>query len=201
MSNMVRGRVCLLSQRFYSHVLTVPKAAKTARKGGHSHANDDDEEMLLLDRKPSSFSKPSQSRSQLEVLQEPKKAGGDSETEDEDGELLLDKVGPPQTPNPLPTPARSFSSSSPQDQDDDAMDVDPQRDANRIIGRTHPLTDFKDNLKRGDIVTKVVEDMCAVIEEVVLAPFASRRKDEMIECMTELREVCLKEDEIEQWNK
>ncbi|KAF9073930.1 SPOC domain-like protein [Rhodocollybia butyracea] len=181
------------------NVKHVPKAAKMVRKGGHSHANDDDEEMLLLDRNPST-SKHSQSHAQSEVAQELEKAGGENDTEDEDGELLLDKVGPAQTPHPLPTPARSLSSFSPQDQDDDAMDIDPQRDANRIIGRTHPLTDFKDNLKRGDIVTKAVEDMCMVIAEVVIAPFASRRKDEMIECLTELREVCLKEDEIEQWN-
>ncbi|KAE9397612.1 SPOC domain-like protein [Gymnopus androsaceus JB14] len=174
------------------NVKLVPKVAKVVRKGAHDHAQDDDDEMLLLDRKPST-SKASQSNSSLE----------DSATEDEDEEmLLLDKVPPARKPNTLPTPARSLSPSSRRDNGDDSMDVDvdPQRDPHRLIGRTRPLVDFKENLKRGDIVSKSVEDMCAVIEEVVLAPFASRRAEEMMECLKELRKVCLKEDEIDAWN-
>ncbi|KIK66132.1 hypothetical protein GYMLUDRAFT_158553 [Collybiopsis luxurians FD-317 M1] len=184
------------------NVKHVPKVAKVARKDGHSHAQDDDDEPLLLDPKPS-ISK--QAQSPAKVVQKPTTPPADDDddhTEDSDTEMLLDKIEP-RKPNPLPTPARSFSSSSKRslnDDDDDAMDVDPQRDSDRLIGRTRPLADFKDNLKQGDVVSKVVEDMCAVIEEVVLAPFASRRTKEMLECMTELREVCLKEDEVEAWN-
>lgn len=176
------------------------------RKGAHDHAQDDDDEMLLLDRKPST-SKASQSNSSLKVVQQPTAenttTGEDSATEDEDEEmLLLDKVPPARKPNTLPTPARSLSPSSRRDNGDDSMDVDvdPQRDPHRLIGRTRPLVDFRENLKRGDVVSKSVEDMCAVIEEVVLAPFASRRAEEMMECLKELRKVCLKEDEIDAWN-
>ncbi|KAJ4485400.1 SPOC domain-like protein [Lentinula aciculospora] len=175
----------------------VPKAVKATRKDGHNHANDDDDEMLLLDRKPSTI-KPSQS--QVKIAQQA--AGDDSETEDEDDEMLIDEVEPAKWPNPLPTPARSLSTSSrlKEPDDDDGMDIDPQRDPDRLIGRTNPLADFKANLEQGDVVTKVVEDMSAVIQEVILAPFASRRSKEMIECLTELREVCLQEDEITAWN-
>ncbi|KAJ3774869.1 SPOC domain-like protein [Lentinula raphanica] len=178
----------------------VPKVVKATRKDGHNHANDDDDEMLLLDRQPST-SKPSHSASQAKIVQKP--AGNDSETEDDgdDGEMLIDKAEPVKRPNPLPTPARSLPSLSQTDQDgDESMDVDPQRDPDRLIGRTDPLGDFRSNLERGDVVTKVVEDMSAVIQEVVLAPFASRRSKEMMDCLTELREVCLKEDEIDAWN-
>ncbi|KAF5382804.1 hypothetical protein D9757_007263 [Collybiopsis confluens] len=186
------------------NVKHVPKMAKVARKDGHSHAQDDDDEPLLLDRKPST-SKPSQAQSQVKIEPKPASIPADdgSETEDSDTEMLLDKVEPPRKPNVLPTPARSLSPSSNRndnDDDDNAMDVDPQRDFGRLIGRSYPLNDFKDNLKRGDLVSKAVEDMCVVIKEIVLAPFASRRSKEMLECMTELRDVCLKEDEIDAWN-
>ncbi|KAJ3980021.1 SPOC domain-like protein [Lentinula detonsa] len=187
------------------NVKHVPKVIKTARKDGHNHANDDDDEMLLLDRKPST-SKPSQSHPQAKITPQ-QSAGDDSETEDDDDEMLIDKVGSTKRTNPLPTPTRSLPSLSQKSEgqheyDDDSMDIDinPQRDPDRLIGRTNPLADFKLNLERGDIVTKVVEDMSAVIQEVVLAPFASRRSTEMIECLMELRKVCLEEDEIDAWN-
>ncbi|KAJ4465497.1 SPOC domain-like protein [Lentinula edodes] len=169
----------------------VPKVIKVARKDGHNHANDDDDEMLLLDRKPSTL-KPSQSHSQAKISPKPAEDGSETEDDDED-EMLIDKAEPIPRPNPLPTPARSLNN-------DDDMDIDPQRDPDRVIGRTNPLADFKANLERGDIVTKVVEDMSAVIQEVILAPFASRRSKEMIECLIELREVCLQEDEVDAWN-
>lgn len=169
----------------------MPKVVKVARKDGHNHANDDDDEMLLLDRKPST-SKPSQSQSQAKISSKPAEDGSETEDDDEDG-MLIDKAEPAPRPNPLPTPARSLNN-------DDDMDIDPQRDPDRVIGRTNPLADFRANLERGDIVTKVVEDMSAVIQEVILAPFASRRSKEMIECLIELREVCLQEDEVDAWN-
>jgi len=80
------------------------------------------------------------------------------------------------------------------------MVVDSQRAPGRIIGMAAPLTDFKHNISQGDVVTKAVEDLGWVVKEVVLRPFAQRRHAEMIECLNELREVCLQEDEIDAWN-
>lgn len=71
----------------------------------------------------------------------------------------------------------------------------------RIIGNSHPLRDFRENIKQGDVVTEAVRDLSAVIKEVVTKPFASRRHKEMIECMGEMRRVALEEDEIDAWNK
>ena len=79
--------------------------------------------------------------------------------------------------------------------------TDPQRPPGRIIGLAKPLADFKDNISQGDVVSKAVEDLGWVVKEVVLRPFAGRRHAEMIECLTELREVCLQEDEIDAWNR
>jgi ATP-dependent DNA helicase 2 subunit 2 len=108
----------------------------------------------------------------------------DSETEDEEEEeLLLDKKKPTPPPKPgvlLPTPARSVS---PQ--------VNPGRAPGRIVGSTYPLKDFQKNISQGDVVTKAVEDLAAVIAEVVMKPFASRRTQEMLECMEVLRKTCL----------
>jgi ATP-dependent DNA helicase 2 subunit 2 len=64
-----------------------------------------------------------------------------------------------------------------------------------------PLTDFKNNISQGDVVSKAVEDLGWVVKEIVLRPFAERRHAEMIECLNELREVCLEEDEIDAWNR
>lgn len=111
----------------------------------------------------------------------------DSETEDEDEEMLLDMKKPATPPpnarnnQPLPTPARSLS---PQ--------VDPGRAPGRIIGSTYPLADFKKNIAQGDVVTKAVEDLGAVITEIVMRPFSSRRSEELLECMKVLRDTCLK---------
>ena len=59
------------------------------------------------------------------------------------------------------------------------------------MGFTYPLDDFKKNIVRGDVVTKAVEDLAFVVTEVVVRPFATRRFDEMLECMHELRKVSL----------
>lgn len=77
---------------------------------------------------------------------------------------------------------------------------DPQRAPGRIIGNAFPLKDFRQNLRQGDVVTKAVEDLGVVVREIVRRPFGSRRKNEMLECLEGLREVCLREDEIDAWN-
>ncbi|KAF8168356.1 ku80-like protein [Crassisporium funariophilum] len=180
-------------------VKEVPKRVAKAKKDGHAHAQDEDDSMLLLDRKKA----PERTQSQMHITEDTSTSAKekavsnaeDSATEDEDEEeLLLEKK--PSTPAPqrkggapLPTPARSLS---PQ--------VDPGRAPGRIIGNTYPLKDFKKNIAQGDVVTKAVEDLGSVIAEVVMRPFASRRKQEMINCMTTLRQTALEEDEIDAWN-
>ncbi|CAA7264673.1 unnamed protein product [Cyclocybe aegerita] len=179
-------------------VKEVPKRVGKAKKDGHAHAQDEDDNLLLLDRKQpldktqsqmsivedSSISSPNKSKQPL--------ADDGSETEEEDEELLLDKnttMSEHRKDGPLPTPARSVS-----------PHVDPGRAPGRIIGNAYPLKDFRKNIAQGDVVTKAVEDLSAVILEIVMKPFASRRKDEMLECMGVLRQTCLEEDEIDAWN-
>lgn len=198
-------------------IIPVPKRVGKAKKDGHVHAQDDDDDMLLLDRK-----QPSASASRLNIVEDSSGKGKevvaeDSETEDEDDELLLDHKKPSTPPassrtregGPLPTPARSIS-----------PHVDPGLAPGRIIGNTYPLKDFRKNLAQGDVVSKAVEDLSAVIGEVVMRPFASRRTREMLDCMIALRNTCLmvwglvlfffdlvaaelylKEDEIAKWNR
>ncbi|KAK7064784.1 SPOC domain-like protein [Favolaschia claudopus] len=197
-------------------VKQVPKKVARQRKDGHVHARDDGDDMLLLDAKPAP-KRPgaaSQSQSQVNVTVSSADKKGkakavnsdDSATEDDsEGEDLLAstavamkaKKATPATPapppkrnhNPLPTPARSLS-----------PEFDRGLAPGRIIGNARPLDDFKTNIARGDMVSKAVEDLGAVVTEIVLRPFANRRKDEMLECMETLRDTCLKEDEIDAWN-
>ena len=164
----------------------MPKKVTKARKDGHVHAQDEDDNLLLLDRKKTSEksfihdAEASSSSSKTKTIVNAQ----DSETEDEEEDLLLNKISaplpPPKNVALLPTPARSLS---PQ--------VDPGRAPNRIIGNTYPLKDFKKNIAQGGVVTKAVEDLTAVITEIVMRPFASRRKSELLECMTTLRKTSL----------
>lgn len=194
----------------------VPKRVGKTRKDGHVHAQDEDENLLLLDRKATVERAPTQVESKVNVLQRamssritqdksPKRRKDDSDTED-DEELLLDQ--PSGKEIPLPTPTRSIT----------PPNVDPGRAPGRIIGNTYPLKDFEKNIAQGDVVTKAVQDLGDVIVEIVLKPFAWRRHREMIECMGVLRKTCLEvcnvccsaahllrdscfqEDEIDAWN-
>ncbi|KJA25917.1 hypothetical protein HYPSUDRAFT_1067115 [Hypholoma sublateritium FD-334 SS-4] len=173
----------------------VPKRVARAKKDGHVHAHDDDD-MLLLDRKrPAGATSyradvgeagPSENKDMMAEV-----PVDDSETEDDDDEedLLSKKPSAPSSNSnkgPLPTPARSISPA-----------MDPGRAPGRIVGNTYPLKDFQKNTAQ---VGKAVEDLAAVIAEVVMKPFASRRKQEMLECMVALRDTCLRENEIETWN-
>jgi len=177
----------------------VPKKVARTRKDGHVRARDEDDDTLLLDKAAGrtksstqlgAASQHSQSQSQIhraQSSQQAKKVVDDSETEsetEEEEELLLDRK--PTDRGALPTPAPE--------------EPDRGQARGRIIGSTYPLEDFKANIARGDVVTKAVEDLGAVIKEIVLRPFASRRAEEMIQCMRELRRVCLEEDEIDAWN-
>jgi len=181
----------------------VPKRVGKAKKDGHAHAQDEDDNLLLLDRKGTVERVPSRSESKLNIThmptpsprnnkqKAPARSKDDSDTEEgeNDEELLLNlkkptNTGTPVPPGqekPLPTPARSLS----------PLIVDPGRAPGRIIGNTYPLKDFKKNIAQGDVVTKAVQDLAEVIVEVVLKPFATRRRGEMIECMKILRKTCL----------
>ncbi|RPD59404.1 SPOC domain-like protein [Lentinus tigrinus ALCF2SS1-7] len=197
------------------NVREVPKKVVRVRKDDHVRAPDEDEDMLLLDQKGSARPGPSQSQrltqgksfapSQSQPqsqsagsLAQKKKAAQDgdddssaTEPEDEEDEDLLLNAPRKDRAAPLPTPARSMSP--------DEV-IDRRRAPGRIVGASFPLEDFRKNISRGDVVTKAVEDLAFVIKDVISRPFASRRFDEMLECMHELRKVALQEDEIDAWN-
>ncbi len=71
----------------------------------------------------------------------------------------------------------------------------------RIIGNAHPVHDFEENTARGDLVTKAVQDMGKVIPEIVESSFSSQRFQEALQCMRVMRDVALKEDEVDEWNR
>ncbi|KAI6028982.1 SPOC domain-like protein [Pisolithus marmoratus] len=168
-------------------VKEVPRKVPKARKDGHVHAADEDEDMILLDRKGPAKKRPD---GQITTPFE-SRAASDSETESEDEGLLLPpkavSKGSPVCRRQLPSPEPELD----------------QRAPGRI-GNTFPLKDFRTNLSRGDVVTKAVEDMGTVIREILERPFAGRRKDEMIECLRVLRDLfeeTIQEDEIDAWNE
>lgn len=102
-------------------------------------------------------------------------------------------------------PKTSQTTSADKEDEDWVMDMDT-RSADRPSGRTislsYPLRDFNKNLARGGLISKVVEDLCWIIIEVVVRrPFGNKRKEEMIDAMRRLREVCLENGEIEAWNR
>ena len=180
--------------------LTLPAVQKRVarpRKKDHARAQNDDDEILLLDRvAPSTHSQPEASNSRprpqtsapADERPIPPKEGDDSETEPESDDDVWVPSSKKDVKLPTPSPEPDIV-------------TDPQRPPGRIIGLAKPLADFKDNISQGDVVSKAVEDLGWVVEEVVLRPFAGRRHAEMIECLNELREVCLQEDEIDAWNR
>lgn len=177
--------------------LPVPKKVAKTRKDGHIRARDEDEDMILLD----TFGKPghanSSGQSQKASSQRARttlpKAADETETEDEDEEpLLLDQpLGatsgqdkPRSSRNhPLPTPSSLTSL--------EGHEHDAGRVPGRIVGATRPLEDFRRNIERGDLVTKAVEDLGFVIQDVITRPFAARRHKEMVECLLALRDTAL----------
>lgn len=178
----------------------MPKRITRSRKDEHVRARDEGDDTLLLDKVAAKKRKVSETQAQSQYPTQatisarsqrkppPKKAVDDSETETEsetepesDQELLLNKKGAPRGAK-LPTPSRTQSASpSPQ--------PEHSRAPGRIIGAAYPLEDFRKNIANGDLVTKAVEDLAFVIKDTVLKPFASRRTEEMLQCMKELRKV------------
>ena len=205
MSGKVRIPKAPCTRIVAQRVIAVPKRVVRARKDEHRRAKDEDDDgMVLLDQVPGKATRTksvaklgsgSTSQSQSQTLRTQrsfvrptqKKPADDSETEseteDEDGDSVLDRK-PPALPTPEPESEKPDRGLTP----------------GRIIGSTYPFEDFKANTAQGDLVTKAVEDLCVVISEVVLRPFAARRTEEMVQCMAELRRVCLEEDEVDAWN-
>lgn len=178
--------------------VSVVKATRR-RKNDHVLAKDADDEMLLLESAPVPDRLPNRSHTKSSHASSPEKQRrlakkNESETEDQDDHLLLGEVtsrGPDSAnSSALPTPNRSASPD---------LGID-EREEGRIIGFSYPLNDWRKNIAEGDMVSKAVEDMGYVIREIVSQAFAARRHEEMIECMREMRETCLKEDEIDEWN-
>ena len=177
--------------------VSVVKATRR-RKNDHVLAKDADDEMLLLDSAPVPDRAPNRSLAQILHAHSPEKQRplakqSGSETEDKSDHLPGEIVTRgPDSPNSsvLSTPNRSASP---------GLGID-EREEGRIIGFSYPLNDWKKNIQEGDVVSKAVEDMGYVIREIVSRPFADRRHEEMIECMREMRETCLREDEIDEWN-
>ena len=162
-------------------------------------AKDADDEMMLLDSAPVPERQSNRSHahsspvSSLEKQRPPAKNSG-SETEDESDYYGLGETtarGPDSANlSALPTPNRSASP---------GLEID-EREEGRIISFSYPLDDWRKNIAQGDVVSKAVEDMGYVIRRIVSRPFAERRHWEMIECMRDMRETCLREDEIDEWN-
>jgi len=108
----------------------------------------------------------------------------DEDTEDE-GEILSPSKGKGR--NPLPTPVSPTQVQSQNFSTGGNKDVKP----GRIIGNSHPLRDFRKNLERGDVVSKALEDMGAIIPEILESSFSTQRYQEALECMKEMRKTAL----------
>ena len=167
-------------------------------------AKDADDEMLLLDLAPVPSRQPNQSHTKFpqesspEKRRRPAKESG-SDTEDEDGHLLLGAANSAVATAPTPDSPDASALPTPDGSASPDLEID-EREEGRIIGFSYPLDDWRKNLAEGDVVSKAVEDMGYAIREIVNRPFAERRHGEMIDCMREMRETCLKEDEIDEWN-
>ncbi|TDL15840.1 SPOC domain-like protein [Rickenella mellea] len=196
-------------------VQQVPKRVARARKDGHVHAQDDEDEELLLDqfaKRPTTQSV----RAPSPTLVESHIKGNGKGKERVDGDVMdVDSTTEPESDgegavtqgkkakkgaNALPTPTHSQRSSPDPAESGGASAGSTGREPGRIIGRAHPLEDFEKNIRQGDIVSKAVEDLAWVVKDIVMRPFASRRHEEMVRCMKKLRETCLHEDEIDAWN-
>ncbi|KAG8984122.1 ATP-dependent DNA helicase II subunit 2 [Tulasnella sp. JGI-2019a] len=129
--------------------------------------------------------------------------GSDTEDEDDDAGPPTRSTKPrpmpqpkPQLPTPSKSPADAVKKSPPKSRTRVETDIRP----GRIIGNAFPLDDFRNNLERGDVVSKALQDMGVVITEIVEESFSTQRYDEAISCMKEMRDTALKEDDVGLWN-
>ncbi|KAF7319822.1 Ku domain-containing protein [Mycena kentingensis (nom. inval.)] len=204
-----RARAAIDECKDEFNVKAVPKKVAKTKAHGHAHAQDDDGETLLLPSTSKWANAPEpvmRTASAASPTKNKAKANGhDSDEEDEDVEMQdASKSNGHALGSGRSSPAATVADvddSNSMDVVDASLGIDAGRAPGRIIGTARPLADFKETLSRGDMVSKAVEDMCAVISELVVKPFASRRHAELMECMVALRHTCLHEDEIEAWNE
>lgn len=159
-------------------IILVPRKTKQTRKDGHQAAEEDDGEELLL----GNADQPSTSRREDEVAvpTTPTKQLAKSKPADDRMDVDSATESESEPDGGLLTPAASLPGSPTTD-----------RYPERIIGSKNPLKDFKKNLARGDLVSKAVEDLAFVIKDIAMGSSIRKRKAEMVECMTELRDTCL----------
>ncbi|CDO74809.1 hypothetical protein BN946_scf185001.g57 [Trametes cinnabarina] len=186
---MKRAREAIEQCKRTFNVREVPKKVARVRKDEHVHARDEDENMLLLDRQAH--------------------RAGTSQTQGATQSRIYaqsQKTSPSRTQQKRAGNHSDSSETEPEQdiEDDEELLLNrPAPGGSRRGRRCRPgaLVDFIKNIERGDVVTKAVEDLAFVIKDVVTKQSSSRRLDEMIECMHELRKVCLEEDEIDAWNE
>ncbi|KAF7306399.1 Ku domain-containing protein [Mycena indigotica] len=201
-----RGRDAIEKCKDEFKVKQVPKKVAKTKATGHAHAHVEEDEGFLLDAKPMPTNSTwtlSQPVATSSTNVSPSKKGktravSSNGSVTEDDEDLLSGVAP-RSRSPAASIADTDNATRTAEEAVD-LNIDPGRAPGRIIGTTRPLADFRENIARGDVVSKAVEDLCAVIAEVVVKPFASRRHAELVECMQVLRDTCLKEDEVDAWN-
>lgn len=198
--------------------IIVPKRIAQARKGGHVRAREEGDDSLLIDKQPakriklsrthSRFPRATQTQSSPSRRKAPRRRttsdDSDTELEDDDEYLFVDSPAKPAV-KPLPEDDDTLlglgdkpSASSPapesqlESQAETQTQVEPVDPApGRIIRFAAPLGDFKKNIASGDLVTKAVEDLAFVVQEIAFRPFSEARDSELLECMKELRRVCL----------
>lgn len=70
--------------------------------------------------------------------------------------------------------------------------VADDKPAGRLIGFNEPLSDFESCTKNEAKVVKAVEDLFFIVDSVVHRPFASKRFNEMVNCLKTARSTCIK---------
>ena len=181
----------------------VPRKVAKRKVEMHVAAVEDDDLILPPSKK---FRQASPGVDTLDVDLLPKTLGN---SQDADDDQQPHSETEPETDEEGQTGGKTIHASEPEDgtldptshAPDDDMIIDRAVPEGRIVGFTHPLDDFKNNLVSGDVVTKAVEDLGFIVQEIALRPFAARRHDELLQCLREMRVACLREDEVDLWNE
>lgn len=194
----------------------MPKKITRQRRDGHNIAVDeDDDEPLLLDQPkkpvPSSSKLPTQPTQStvvgsLEPNSSPQKPildddvtkmkidklpDADSDTEPESDEDIDMKDEPASTMVESQKIHSQESILESQTQSQGGV-VGADRPAGHLVGFTNPLADFKACAKDSAKITQAVDDFGHAIVTIVHRPFASKRYNEMVDCLRVLRSTCLK---------
>ncbi|KAI5114682.1 hypothetical protein M0805_002122, partial [Coniferiporia weirii] len=171
------------------------------RKDGHVLAEDDDNELLLDHPQSTPLSTTQYQNRKLSQGGDDKgetkeKMDVDSETEPE-SEAEMSKVRLEEGDDTL---SQAVSSPGVNADESQSIVIHDGRTSGRIVGTAHPLRDFKDGVQATNLQEKAISDLAFVIKDIIVKPFASRREEEMIECMLELRLVCLNGGNLDAWN-